>query len=59
MSEIYKNWEIMKSPYAVGYYEAINLYDCDANMIIAKSVEEIKAEIDEWEIIKERWETKQ
>ena len=47
MSEIYKNWEIIKSPYAVGYYEATNLYDCDANMIIAKSVEEIKTEIDE------------
>ena len=46
-SEIYKNWEIIKSPYAVGYYEATNLNDCDADMIIAKSVEEIKTEIDE------------
>ena len=47
MKEIYKNWEIRKSDYAVGYYEATNLNDCDADMIIAKSVEEIKTEIDE------------
>ena len=46
-SEIYKNWEITKSDYAVGYYEATNLNDCDACMIHAKSVEEIKTEIDE------------
>ena len=46
-SEIYKNWEIRKSDYAVGYYEATNLNDCDANMIIAKRIEEIKTEIDE------------
>jgi len=47
MKEIYKNWEIRKSDYAVGYYEATNLNDCDANMIIAKRIEEIKTEIDE------------
>ena len=47
MKEIYKNWEIRKSDYAVGYYEATNLNDCDACMIHAKSVEEIKTEIDE------------
>lgn len=47
--EIYKNWEIKKSDYAIGYYEAINLNDCDAFMKHAKSIEEIKIEIDEEE----------
>ena len=47
MKEIYKNWEIRKSDYAVGYYEATNLNDCDAFMKYGKSVEEIKTEIDE------------
>jgi hypothetical protein len=47
MKEIYKNWEIRKSDYAVGYYEATNLNDCDALMKWAKSIEEIKTEIDE------------
>jgi len=47
MSEIYKNWEIRKSDYAVGYYEATNLNDCDAYMIHGESIEEIKTEIDE------------
>lgn len=45
--EIYNGWEIKKSDYAVGYYEAINLNDCDAYMKYAKSIEEIKIEIDE------------
>lgn len=47
MSEIYKNWQIRKSDYAVGYYEATNLNDCDAFMKHAKSIEAIKVEIDE------------
>lgn len=47
MSEIYKNWQIRKSDYASGYYEATNLNDCDDFMKHAKSIEEIKAEIDE------------
>ena len=46
---IYKNWQIEKSNYAVGYYEATNLNDCDAYMKHAKSIEEIKNEIDEEE----------
>ncbi len=49
MKMIYKNWEIRESDYAVGYYEATNLIDCDACMIRAKSVEEIKTEINELE----------
>jgi hypothetical protein len=49
MSKIYKNWEIRKSDYAVDYYEATNLNDCDASMKYAKSIEEIKTEINELE----------
>ena len=45
--EIYKNWQIRKSDYAVDYYEATNLNDCDAFMKHAKSIEELKTEIDE------------
>lgn len=45
--EIYKNWQIIKSDYAIGYYEATKLNDCDAFMKHAKSIEEIKIEIDE------------
>ena len=47
MIEIYKNWEIRKSDYAVDYYEATNLNDCDAFIKYGKSVEEIKTEINE------------
>ena len=45
--EIYKNWQIRKSDYAPSYYEATNLNDCDAFMKHAKSIEEIKVEIDD------------
>tara|TARA_R100001530_G_scaffold132573_1_gene105106 strand:+ start:248 stop:451 length:204 start_codon:yes stop_codon:yes gene_type:complete len=45
--EIYKNWQIRKSDYAIGYYEATNLNDCDAKMKHAKSIEQLKIEIDE------------
>lgn len=45
--EVYKNWKIEKSDYASGYYEAYNLNDCDAFIKHAKSIEEIKTEIDE------------
>ena len=45
--ENYKNWQIRKSDYASGYYEATNLNDCDDFMIHAKSIAEIKVEIDE------------
>jgi len=46
-AEVYKNWQIRKSYYAVGYYEATNLTDCDAFMKHAKNIEELKTEIDE------------
>ena len=45
--EIYKNWQIEKGDF--GYFEATNLNDCDAYMKHAKSIEEIKTEIDEYE----------
>lgn len=45
--EIYKSWEITQSDYAPGYYEATNLNDCDALMKYGKSIEQIKAEIDD------------
>jgi len=45
--EIYKNWEIAKSDYATGYYEAINLDDFYDFFMYAKSVELLKVEIDE------------
>tara|TARA_R100001530_G_C4244941_1_gene136314 strand:+ start:437 stop:583 length:147 start_codon:yes stop_codon:yes gene_type:complete len=45
--EVYKNWQIRESDYAVGYYEAHNLNDCDAYMRYGKSVDVIKIEIDE------------
>ena len=43
--EIYKNWQIEK--YDFGHYEAMNLSDCDADLLIGKSIEELKMEIDE------------
>ena len=45
--QVYKNWQIRKSDYAVGYYEATNLNDCDPFIKHAKSIEELKTEIDE------------
>jgi hypothetical protein len=45
--EIYKNWQIRKSDYAPHYYEATYLNDCDAVMKHAKSIEQIKIEINE------------
>ncbi len=45
--EVYKNWQIRESDYAVGYYEAYNLNDCDAYMRYGKSVDVIKQEIND------------
>lgn len=45
--EVYKNWQIRESDYAVGYYEAHNLNDCDAYMKYGKSVDVIKQEIND------------
>ena len=43
--EIYKNWQLEKADY--GYYQATNLNDCDAFMKQAKSIIELKIDIDE------------
>lgn len=43
--EIYKNWEIRKSDYGIGYFEAVNLNNCDAFMKYGKRVDDIKAVI--------------
>jgi hypothetical protein len=43
--ETYKGWKIEKEDY--GYFMAENLNDCDAYLPFAKSVEELKTEIDE------------
>lgn len=43
--EVYKSWKIEKGDY--DYYEATNLADCDAFMKHAKTIDEIKAEIDQ------------
>lgn len=42
---LYKNWRIEKADY--GYYEATSTVDCDAELKLAKSIKEIKEEIDE------------
>ena len=43
---IYKGWQIEKGHYG-NYYEATNLKDCDSYMIVCKTIEQIKVEIDE------------
>jgi len=49
--ETYKGWQIEKGHYG-NYYEATNLKDCDSYMIVCKTIEQIKVEIDE-EFIKQ------
>ena len=44
----YKNFRITKNE--VNYYEAENLSDCDAPLLWAKTIEELKIEIDEYGI---------
>jgi hypothetical protein len=43
--ETYKGWKIEYADY--GFFVATNLNDCDAYLPFAKSVEELKTEIDE------------
>ena len=45
--EIYKGFEIAIKPNLWGYFEAISTTDCDAQIIYAKTVSELKIEIDE------------
>ena len=44
----YKGYSIDKIRNDFGYYEAISLNDCDADVIYAKSIKEAKIEIDEY-----------
>jgi len=45
MEEIYKNFRISKNEF--GYHEAVDLTDCDAYVLFAKTLEQLKTEIDE------------
>jgi hypothetical protein len=47
IDEIYKGYEISNQVNEGGYFEAINTVDCDADIIVCKTVKEIKIEIDE------------
>ena len=46
----YKNYEITETHNEWGYYEAISLIDCDALVIFAETIEQIKIEIDELDL---------
>lgn len=45
MKEAYRNYQIEQGDYS--YYEAYDLNDCDAYMEWAKTIEELKIQIDE------------
>ena len=43
----YKNYDIDAQDNWWGYFEAINLDDCDAPILFANTIEKLKIEIDE------------
>jgi len=43
----YKNYDIDAQDNGWGYFEAINLDDCDAPILFANTIEKLKIEIDE------------
>lgn len=47
---VYKNYEISEKPNDFGYYEGVNITDCDAQVLTAKSIDEVKIEVDELEL---------
>jgi len=49
MTEIYKDYEIYTQANDWGYFEATSTKDCDAPIIVAKTIEQLKIEIDELE----------
>jgi hypothetical protein len=49
MSVIYGNWKIETKPNDFGYFEATNLNDCDAEMILNKTLRGLTIDIDELE----------
>ncbi len=44
---IYKEYEIDTQGNGYGYFEAISVQDCDAAVLVAKTIEELKTDIDE------------
>ena len=49
MIEIYKDYEIYNQVNDWGYFEATSIQDCDAPMIAARTIEQLKTKIDELE----------
>jgi len=47
MDEIYKDYEICTKKNYWGYFEAVHINDCDAPIIVAREIEQLKIEIDE------------
>jgi len=47
MKQIYKGYEISTKPNEWGYFEAISTKDCDAPTITAKTIRQLKVEIDD------------
>lgn len=45
--EIYKGYEIDHQDNGYGYFEAININDCDAQMEFGKTIEQLKDSIDQ------------
>tara|TARA_Y100000389_G_C17392850_1_gene480875 strand:- start:395 stop:673 length:279 start_codon:yes stop_codon:yes gene_type:complete len=49
----YRGWQINESDYGVGMFEAFALHDCDAYMINSPSINSIKGEIDDYNMMQE------
>lgn len=49
MDEIYKDYEICTQANDWGYFEAASAIDCDAQIVISRTIEGLKIEIDELE----------
>ena len=49
MDEIYKDYEIYTKKNYWGYFEAVHINDCDAPILISRTIEGLKIEIDEIE----------
>ena len=45
-TEIYKNYVIQLQTNCWGYFEAVSAINCDAFMIVGKTIEDIKEQID-------------
>tara|TARA_R110000851_G_C12643369_1_gene519289 strand:+ start:218 stop:367 length:150 start_codon:yes stop_codon:yes gene_type:complete len=49
MDEIYKDYRIYDQANDWGYFEAHSEKDCDAPIVVARTMEQLKIEIDELE----------